>query len=931
VLAQLGAGGLTQSERGTVLDHAASCVDCHAVVAMFTRITLVTDSGDRTAEASTVTRIDRYELRRIVGRGAMGVVYAAFDHELAREVAVKLLGLRATAARLRREAQALARLTHPNVVRVYDVGEHAGRTFIAMELVEGENLREWLRTPHPLDEILAVLLQAGRGLAAAHAAGLVHRDFKPDNVLLARTGGVLVGDFGLARSAEAEAEAEAPLDDAPRETIMPELGALTATGAIVGTPAYMAPEQAAGEATPASDQYAFCVTAWEACFGQRPNAGAPQRKPGERAVPMRIERVLRRGLAPQPEARFESMNALLAALAPRPRRRWPWLAGGAIAIAGATAAVAWTASNRPSGVRCDDAVAALAPVWTPAVEAELTAKRSANVAQGFARYAASWQQQRIDACRATHERREQTVATLERRIACLDRARNALGATLDAVIAAQADALPRPANAVDGLPSLARCVDPAPQELAPPPERSAAIAVLDHELVALDVSLRSGAPSVSLAMASELRRRAEELGFPRQVLRAMLLEARVATWTGDAAAAETLLRRALVQADRTADDFTRAHASALLAHLLADIRLVEASGLVDAARSALARAGDDPAIAESVLEAEVALATSRGDHREAVAHQERLVAAIRARLGDDSPILLNAYNRLHVLWAYAGDVAQSVAAEQRALELFARLEPEGTPHDLTEAMTTSSLELIAAGDFEGAAAIDRRKLAMMRAQPAHPLKAEAYTVSQLGMALELDRNYRDALAAYREAEQLWSRPAVEFTTVGEQPDPAAITAGIVDAVESQGRSLMSLGRVADAVAILQRARELALAGGEVTRASVQPISRSLGVALVAAGRHREARELLAPMADALATDTELKPFPRARTLFALAQALWVEGGVYDRRRARALAADAERYLALAIADGEAQPFLRKLPALAREEQARIVSWRTAHP
>jgi RIO-like serine/threonine protein kinase len=177
-LAQLATDTLSDDDRGALLDHAATCSECHAAVAV------VADQPTRTPPPLPVARIDRYELRRIVGVGAMGVVYAAFDPELDREVAVKVLRPNASAARLRREAQALAKLADPNVVRVYDVGEQDGKTFVAMELVEGENLREWLRTPHALDEIVSVLIHAGRGLGAAPRAGVVDRDIKPHNLMI---------------------------------------------------------------------------------------------------------------------------------------------------------------------------------------------------------------------------------------------------------------------------------------------------------------------------------------------------------------------------------------------------------------------------------------------------------------------------------------------------------------------------------------------------------------------------------------------------------------------------------------------------------------------------------------------------------------------------------------------------------------------------
>ncbi|HEY7375739.1 MAG TPA: serine/threonine-protein kinase, partial [Polyangia bacterium] len=230
-------------------------------------------------------RIGRYLIIERVGAGAMGVVYGAYDPELDRKIAVKLLKggdagpEDAARARLLREAKAMARLAHPNVIAVYDVGIFDGQIFLAMEFLSAGTLRSWLADrPRGWREVLDVFVAAGRGLAAAHAAGLVHRDFKPDNVLLDKEGRPRVVDFGLARDA-----AGAPADDhggetharaAAETTSGTHLGTLTRKGAIMGTPAYMAPEQITGEATDArTDQFSFCVTLWEALHGERPFFG----------------------------------------------------------------------------------------------------------------------------------------------------------------------------------------------------------------------------------------------------------------------------------------------------------------------------------------------------------------------------------------------------------------------------------------------------------------------------------------------------------------------------------------------------------------------------------------------------------------------------------------------------------------------------------
>src|SRR5262249_35794259 len=213
------------------------------------------------------------------------------------------------AARLVREAQAMAKIAHPNVISVFDVGSFDDQVFIAMELVDGPSLRVWLETPRSTREIVAVFAQAGRGLEAAHGLGLVHRDFKPDNVLVSKDGRVLVTDFGVVGT-DRDAAPEGPLRHP-----------LTQAGAVVGTPRYMAPEQRGGGAVDGrADQYAFCRSLAEALEGKQ--------------APRALRALIDRGTAGKPDDRFPSMAALLEALAPRPRRRAGWIAA-AIVVAGA--------------------------------------------------------------------------------------------------------------------------------------------------------------------------------------------------------------------------------------------------------------------------------------------------------------------------------------------------------------------------------------------------------------------------------------------------------------------------------------------------------------------------------------------------------------------------------------------------------------------
>jgi hypothetical protein len=321
-------GRLDDAESDDIAVHLRGCLECQEVLAEVARPSPF--SPDR--------RFGRYTARRLIGAGGMGLVYEAFDPLLSRRVAIKLLradvggrgdSQRQLRPRLLREAKALARLRHPNVVTVHDVGEtDDGLFFIAMELVEGETLRRWLpRRPRSWRETLGVYLEAGRGLAAAHDAGVVHRDFKPSNVLVDGDGErVFVTDFGLARMTAGGVEDDGNVPDRTRDLAGDP--ALTRTGTLLGSPAYMSPEQLSGEqADVRSDIFSFCVSLWAGLYGARPFGGstvdelrrsigaqAPSARAGAEDVPARIRETLARGLRESPEERPRDMRALLQEL-----------------------------------------------------------------------------------------------------------------------------------------------------------------------------------------------------------------------------------------------------------------------------------------------------------------------------------------------------------------------------------------------------------------------------------------------------------------------------------------------------------------------------------------------------------------------------------------------------------------------------------------
>ncbi|MBZ5711971.1 serine/threonine-protein kinase [Nannocystis pusilla] len=446
--------------------------------------------------------IGRFNVLRQLGQGGMGVVYACYDDKLDRKIAVKVLhaeivrSQKNAEARLLREAQAMARLSHANIVAVHDVGQTESTVYVAMEFVDGSDLDAWLKTPRPWRAIAAAFVQAGRGLAAAHRVGIVHRDFKPQNVMMTEDGTVKVLDFGLARASEGEGRDEwlTSVTDGSELSSSHLRSSLTRTGTVLGTPAYMSPEQHRGEvATTASDQFSFCVSLYQSLYGAPPFAmhsyealradvlrGNVAPPPVRSPVPSYVFKVLQRGMRPEPSARFRSMEELLAALERDPRAKYRRVAAlvASVAITGAASAAVFQAG---AVEQCPDAHAELAGIWEPAraesVRAALRALDPGHADEILAviepqidRYAEAWVQMRNEACRAHAEGRH-SMQLFDLRTGCLDQRRAALDAMVDALTTADAARLEHLGRAVAGLPRLSGCEDvEALMSVIPPPD-----------------------------------------------------------------------------------------------------------------------------------------------------------------------------------------------------------------------------------------------------------------------------------------------------------------------------------------------------------------------------------------------------------------------------------------------------------------------------
>ncbi|MFO7563860.1 MAG: serine/threonine-protein kinase [Enhygromyxa sp.] len=624
-------------------------------------------------------RIGRFELRSRIGAGAMGVVYEAWDPKLDRRVALKLLhdgpGRRidpSSSKRLLREAKAMARLRHPNVISVHEVGTHADQVFVAMELIDGVSLRAWLgERQRSWRAIVEVFDKAGRGLAAAHAAGLVHRDFKPDNVLI-EAGRVFVGDFGLARSQEPEPEPSPPDDPeqpSPSTT-------LTRTGAFVGTPAYMAPEafvQASPD--PRADQYSFCASLYEALYDVRPWPGdtisqlrtakaRPPSSPPPRSkhggVPRWLRRIVLRGLAPAPEDRFASMDALLRELERGLRRtRWLrrdlWIGLGVVglAIGGAwRLGVQMADEQAPATSPCSDSSQQLEPVWGPArrdrVLAALGAGKldyadelAARTVAALDGYAQRWVLAHQRACEATHVHGRQSTRALELRSRCLDRRRSELDALLTRFEDPSDAELLNSLEAVDALTPVDACDDiellesttPLPED----PRIRAEVDELRAELDAINAALNTGAHAQVEERATALLEAARELNYKPLSAEAGVALGTILSRTGQPKQAEPVLEQAIVDAQASGHDEFAARAIIAAVHVVG-FQLRDADGgerLSRQARALLERVGDPPWLFANYARNVGTFEVARGNLDRARSLFEQAIALYTA-LHDDS-------------------------------------------------------------------------------------------------------------------------------------------------------------------------------------------------------------------------------------------------------------------------------------------------------
>ena len=909
-------GNLSPLEVSQLREHLDGCPDCLALVAVMVKdrapelAPTIVAHGSHRASAAKLPRslapgahVGPYVIERLLGAGGMGVVYAARDPRLDRTVALKLIrqehGSDTLAERLRRESKALARLSHPNVTVVYELGAADDEIYVAMEYVDGKNLRAWLRDERPTRrEILATYTRAGRGLAAAHAAGLVHRDFKPDNVLIAADRSVKVTDFGLARLTGEVLAPEPGLADGSAEQV------LTMTGAVVGTPAYMAPEQFGRGAIDArADQFAFCVSLFEALYGARPFRGDSVDAlrvavlagkidvPRARVAP-RIRRALLRGLSADAEKRFPSMQALLAAIAPRRGRVTLAVAGLGVPAAAAIAALTFA---RPTDKPCRGAGAEIARVWNPEKRANVRAAFIAthaaaaeqtwnSIEHGIDTYASAWTAMHVGACEATRVHREQSEAVLDMRMACLEHRRSELDALLSVFGHADAVTVSRAREAMIGLGEIAACADvealsrraPLPTDAAQRKRYESLRARIDRTKALANVARFKEALPELVALEAETKE------FPALEAEAAVNRAYVLGEQGNLPAAEQTFFRALVRGQAARADDVVAHAAIGLAYINGRRQQRATEGLrwADFAAAAIAAKGGDDLMTVRVGSIRGTILDAAGRLPEAEAEHRKALELVKRR-APDSTLEGEVLDGLGITLVAEGKTDEAIRSFERALAI--RIEQFGAIHALTASTRTNLANVLASTKQFDRALAEYKQVLAIDEQLFGPEDNEVSTVlSNMGQMLQEAGRLDEARPPLERAL------AIRTKALGaDDPAVARPLANLGYLELDQHAYAQALDHFTRADAVIVKAL------GEDHASRIDPLE-GLGTAHLASGQPRSA---IAPFDRAveLREKYPADPVSLASLQGKLAQALWKSGR--DRARASKLAATARKALA----------------------------------
>jgi serine/threonine protein kinase/tetratricopeptide (TPR) repeat protein len=909
-----------------------------------------TPPGDAVAPGSPLRRIEQFVLLECIGAGGMGTVFAAFDDKLERKVAIKLVATRGgderARQRLLREAQALARLSHPNVVTVYEVGTLPdGELFIAMELVKGQTLRAWQRRPgRTWRDIVATYAEAGQGLAAAHQSGIVHRDFKPDNVLVGDDGRVRVADFGLAFAAQdtaIRAEPQTPGTVAPSDPRPAQ--AFTAPGRVAGTPGYMAPEQLAGAAVDArADQFSFCAALHEALHGELPDAAGahrpahgPRRGETESIYPRWLRDVLQRGLARDPGERFATMDGLLAELTRKRTRRRILVASVVTSaiIAGGALSAALRSGDPPP---CPLTTSELAGVWDATVRQRSEAailgtgkpfasSMWASTGAALDRYAQRWLLGQQVACEATHVLHTQSDALLDRRTECLATRRRSLAAAAEMLQRRPIQAAMHAGELLASLGDIEVCSDldvllELSRSAAPPanPAARARAAAVRQQLANANALLATGDFAAAEPVVAEAERIANDLDDGQVRAEVRYVAAHVKTRPGRVSEAIALAHQAVALAIASHHDELPADVWLMLARYAGIIEenpeeIATWLAQAEAWNHRLGHASDSRRI--EIEHVRGKLQMTEEQPRAAVATLSHALESAEALWGKDDPRLIALLDDRAAAEGQLRQTKAALADAERAMALgIAAWGPEYP--DLAQVRRVLGLLCV---EQLGDLARGERELELALQLALAQGDADSVEVANSEQALSLAGQYRGDYAATLDhaerAEQIYARqlgsdhPRRGEALVGvgaarfmrkdykgslaayEAAEPILRMHGRRDTfgflLSNTGETLLALDQLDRAQADFAQALEILETKLGPQHADLAFPLKGLGLAQLRAGRPRDA---LPPLERALALNEAAPgadPQERAEIRWALARALRAVGR--DPARARALA------------------------------------------
>jgi serine/threonine-protein kinase len=897
------------------------------------------------------TNVQRYVILQHLGEGGMGEVYTAFDPTLDRKLALKLVKAGARAAgkqqRLLREAQATARIVHPNVITIYDSGVWSDDVFVAMEFVDGRTLTQWINEkPRTWREIVDVFIEAGEGLVAAHEAGLIHRDFKPSNVLIRRDGRVVVIDFGLAETA-----ATAVPDTL--STAAAEASSEQPAHVLVGTPPYMSPEQHSNHPADArSDQFNYCAALFHVLCRVPPFAAKNlnelleqkrqfvlQPLPSETKIPAWLYRAIRRGLSPKRAERWPSMAALLGELRQRrhgSRRRTTTTLTACLILGTVVATAGIWGARRDQSALCHQAATEQAVPWETTERQAVRAgfQRSgapyweetwARVESGITAYNASWKSAYVDACEATNVRQEQSGALLDLRMACLKRRRAATSALVELLGKADEALVAKSVQLAGDLERLEHCSDQVALmrewTAVEAPQDPQAVQAVDEQFARLLTYDNAGRFSEGLALATVTLDKARTLHYPPAEAEAYYWCGRFHDETSDFETSQKDFETALAMAIRAKADRLALMSAIQLVHVVGfrQTKLDQGIFWSNLAEALLTRLGGDRMLQAALLERTGSVLELAGQFEEA---NKNLYAAIQIRtdlLGALHPSLSESWMRLAILHARRSKFSEAEPAFRKALQIAEASLGPGHPQ-VVRALGNLSTSISRRGGHEEALHLQER--ALMLAAKAFGERNRAYTsiIHNMGVTYrflgEFEKS-RDTLGkAHRLDVAVSGEDSLDVTNgltelgvtshmLGQYHEAEGYLLEALKRNETTlgakhpyvGEDHLFLGDLYRAQGQLQRARNHYQQALTIYRASGDPEAAGVGEALAGLGlidveahRFASARNTLEQALSILRHDRN-DPLTLYDVNFGLAKALYNLGGA-DSGNARKLAQEA---------------------------------------